>query len=92
MENRQTPPVEDVHIIASGLVLEMHPLHGMMVLNEQWQEVAHFDDVEWGHGASGMLFAYGNPIAERPVDQKIVEIIRSARNKDAEANLQAHNK
>jgi hypothetical protein len=99
MQNKQNPPVHMDHIIAAGLSLFIdHPSvynhyfrDGINVYGKHDEFICSFDDVCWGHGACGLLFANGNPISDLPVDIKKVEEIRSARQKIEEAKLHAHN-
>lgn len=93
--NKQVPAVSVDHIRASGLFVFIDhttpslPFHreGINVYDEEDNFVCEFDEVTWGHGASGMLFANGYPISKHPVSSSKLEEIRLARLKAEEANL-----
>jgi len=63
--NNQSPPVSTAHIEAAGLccVIGVERIY----VSKNGVVVGAFDDVEWGHGASGTLFINHVPITDRPV-------------------------
>lgn len=63
VENHQTPPVTEKHLIDGGCSL----WNGSDVYNAKGKYVGNFEDVYWGYGASGMLFIGDTPITEHPV-------------------------
>jgi hypothetical protein len=63
LQNHQTPPVTEQHLIDGGCSL----WNGTDVYNAQGKYVGKFEDVEWGYGASGMLCINHIPITDRPV-------------------------
>jgi hypothetical protein len=58
--NKQTPPVSSQHIAASGLELRLDA-EGLNVYRAS-KKLGAFNDVEWGYGASSMLFIKSYPI------------------------------
>lgn len=69
--NHQLPPVSEQDLIDGGCTIEdvtgaVFP-YDPFIYNSRGQLVGRFEDVEWGHGASGMLFINHVPITDRPV-------------------------
>ena len=83
--NKQYPSVSSDDVIAAGFYIE-HCDGFKMVKCPCGIVHGRFDDVTWGHGASGMLFIKGKPM-DIPSKQRMSEI-RHARNILMEADLQ----
>ena len=69
--NHQLPPVSEQDILDGGCTIEKLSKgtfpYDPFFYNSKGQYVGRFEDVEWGYGASGMLFIEHKPITDRPV-------------------------
>lgn len=63
--NTQSPPVSLDHILRAGLIAVMEGNEWVVITNKRKR--VKFNDIEWGHGASGMLFVNHYPITDYPV-------------------------
>jgi hypothetical protein len=67
--NKQNPPVSTQDILDGGCGLM--PLDSVpgeyWILRPDGSKCGMFCQVEWGHGASGMLFINNYPISKHPV-------------------------
>jgi len=78
--NKQNPSVTSDDIIAASLFIKQDG----NVYSSFNEKLGSFEDVEWGHGASGMLFIKSWPISKEPVSIDRINELRTCRRKLAE--------
>lgn len=78
--NKQEPPVTSDDLIAAELFVKQDG----NVYGFSGKRMGSFEDIEWGHGASGMLFIKNQPVSKEPVSIDRINELKSNRRKLAE--------